>query len=81
MRQIPEARLAIAGLSLALLIGWPVARPAAGDVPDSPKQIQPLPVGARIPQVTLTTSDGKALDLSAATAGKPTILIFYRGGW
>jgi peroxiredoxin len=44
--------------------------------------IHPLPVGTHIPANNVVqTVDGKPFDLNAAVAGKPTILIFYRGGW
>ena len=44
--------------------------------------IQPLQVGATMPanSVVLTVA-GKPFDLNAAVATKPTVLIFYRGGW
>ena len=41
----------------------------------------PLDKGASVPQLTLKGVDGKAFDLNAAVAKKPTVLIFYRGGW
>lgn len=59
-----------------LVYAQQVRQPAA-----SAEEIQPVPVGAKIPSVTLTASDGSRFDLDSATAQKPTILIFYRGGW
>jgi len=45
-------------------------------------QIQPLPVGASLPEESmLLTSKGDDFDLNAAVAAKPTVLIYYRGGW
>lgn len=41
----------------------------------------PLAAGARVPAVTVQTVEGTALDLAAAVAQKPTLLIFYRGSW
>lgn len=43
--------------------------------------IAPLSSGARVPAADLVALDGRATDLSAALAGKPTVLIFYRGSW
>lgn len=44
--------------------------------------INPLAVGASIPADSkVLTIDGEVLDLNAAVASKPTVLIFYRGGW
>ena len=50
-------------------------------VPQKPEDISPLLTGENIPPVTLPDAQGKPFDLSAAVASKPTILIFYRGGW
>lgn len=41
----------------------------------------PLAVGTTAPAVTVKTSDGEPFDLGAALAEKPTVLVFYRGGW
>lgn len=41
----------------------------------------PLKVGDAIPDVTLRTEDDKEVKLRALVAEKPTVLIFYRGGW
>jgi peroxiredoxin len=44
--------------------------------------IRPLPVGARMPPgCVVRTVDDRSFDLNAAAASKPTVLIFYRGGW
>ena len=34
-----------------------------------------------MPDVDLKTLDGKPTTLKAQVAGKPTVLVFYRGGW
>lgn len=47
----------------------------------SAEEICPLLVGVKIPTLTLKTQDGADFDLNAAAAQKPTVLIFYRGGW
>lgn len=44
--------------------------------------IRPLKTGAAMPPgCVVQTVDGTPFDLNAAVAGKPTVLIFYRGGW
>ncbi len=56
----------------------PMTRPIA----DSAEEIHPLLVGMEVPKITgVTRTDGTPFDLNAAIAEKPTILIFYRGGW
>lgn len=51
------------------------------DVPTSAEDVNPLKVGSQVPKLTLRSADGKPFDLNASIAEKPTILIFYRGGW
>ncbi len=47
----------------------------------SPHDIRPLSVGEIVPKLTLNIFGGGPLDLNAALNEKPTVLIFYRGGW
>lgn len=49
--------------------------------PEKPEDISPLLIGEQVPAVMLSDASGKTIDLKAAIAAKPTILIFYRGGW
>ena len=41
----------------------------------------PLKVGDSIPDVKLRTEENQEVSLSKLVAEKPTVLIFYRGGW
>jgi hypothetical protein len=72
-----------AGLFVILIVFFIAAgaraegRQAAG----SPGEICPLLVGDTIPQMTLETVEGDSFDLNTAVKEKPTVLIFYRGGW
>lgn len=50
-------------------------------VPLRPEDISPLLVGEKIPKLTLSNAKGESIDLNKAVAEKPTILVFYRGGW
>ncbi len=50
-------------------------------VPLKPEDISPLLVGETIPAATLPDAEGKPTDLQVLVAQKPTILVFYRGGW
>ncbi len=65
------------GLS-ALLFAF--VSPSA-EVPLKPEDISPLLVGETIPDVSLLTMDGKTVSLRAEVSKKPTLLVFYRGGW
>lgn len=50
-------------------------------IPQNPEDISPLLIGESIPTVKLKDAKGMEFDLNGAVASKPTILIFYRGGW
>jgi peroxiredoxin len=67
-------------LLLGLVIGVTSAR-ADGPVPLSAQDVHPLGVGDSVPDGTLTTLDGGKIHLKALVSQKPTVLIFYRGGW
>lgn len=45
------------------------------------RSISPLLIGAEVPNKTLQTADGKSADIRELIKQKPTVLIFYRGGW
>ena len=55
--------------------------PAIADVADGPTMVQPLPVGAKAPDFVVRTTTGAARHFGAGSYAKPTVLIFYRGGW
>ena len=50
-------------------------------VPQDPAQVTPLTVGTTVPTVTVRSPDGTDRSLGPRSLTKPTILIFYRGGW
>jgi len=50
-------------------------------IADKAEDVTPLLNGATIPNVTLKTADGSPVSLQAIVMQKPTVLIFYRGGW
>lgn len=45
------------------------------------EDISPLLSGEKIPIVPLLDRTGKSVDLNKMIEAKPTILVFYRGGW
>ena len=47
----------------------------------TPQDVCPLLMGSRVPAITLTTLEGQPLDLEAASRARPTVIVFYRGGW
>ncbi len=65
---------------LFLAGGWmqsaPAQRVAAG-----PETVHPLLPGMQAPDVSLRNIQGEPVSLSSFVLKKPTVLIFYRGGW
>lgn len=75
-------KIALFGLVLSLTAKYSyqqekeLKQPAA-----SAEDIHPLLIGAAVPEVTLTMVDGNSFDLRAEVTEKPTVIMFYRGGW
>jgi peroxiredoxin len=63
------------------LIGMLVAVPTLAGIPDSPLQVQPLSVGARAPIFAARTREGELRTFEPGSYKKPTVVLFYRGGW
>jgi peroxiredoxin len=66
-------------LLIGLLAGAALA--TAADVPNDAAQVQPLAVGARAPTFAARTAAGTLRTFSPDGYRKPTVVIFYRGGW
>src|SRR5277367_1406260 len=63
------------------LFGMLVAVPALAGIPDNPQQVQPLSVGARAPIFAARTPEGALRTFLPDSYKKPTVVLFYRGGW
>lgn len=50
-------------------------------VPDKAEDISPLLIGEQIPNASLFDVDGSEVQLKEIMNEKPTVLVFYRGGW
>ncbi|MBU1101510.1 MAG: AhpC/TSA family protein [Bacteroidetes bacterium] len=50
-------------------------------VPDNPEDIKPILVGTQLPELLVKTPTGSNFDVTESVKEKPTILIFFRGGW
>jgi hypothetical protein len=80
-KRLPPFLILLAALLFAFgPLAW-AQTPGERPVPGAPDQICPLPLGSLFPALTLETVAGKPFDLSAALKAKPTILIYFRGGW
>jgi hypothetical protein len=64
---------AVVALGIATL---PAARAA-----ESATEVEPVLIGAEVPNATLRNLAGEAVALPELVRGEKSILIFYRGGW
>ena len=81
---VTAARRSLLFLMVALLLGGGLSSaPAntADQVASSAKEAKPIEVGKAAPDAGLRGLDGNDVTLHAIVAGKPTVLIFYRGSW
>ncbi|MFW5835710.1 MAG: peroxiredoxin-like family protein [bacterium] len=65
--------LFLTGLSSGLQI--------SAQIPEKVEDISPLLNGETIPNAVLIATDGKSHQISEIVGAKPTVLLFYRGGW
>jgi peroxiredoxin len=54
---------------------------AHAQIADSAQAVRPLLVGSAVPAVELTELSGQPTTLARVLGGKPSVLVFYRGGW
>lgn len=63
-----------------LLILFPIS-PAYNQLPEKPEDISPLLISEKIPEASLLAPDGSKHALADIIKDKPTVILFYRGGW
>jgi peroxiredoxin len=63
------------------LLGMLAAVPVLAGIPESPQQVQPLSVGVRAPIFAARTTQGALRTFEPDRYKKPTVVLFYRGGW
>lgn len=68
-------------LILAIILIAPLCFLTKAQVPEKPEDISPLLVGEILPETTLKSPDGSNQKLSEIIKKKPSVLLFYRGGW
>ncbi|MEM7267569.1 MAG: redoxin domain-containing protein, partial [Pseudomonadota bacterium] len=52
-----------------------------GTIAEDADSVTPLLNGQVVPKTTLKMADGSPVSLQALTMQKPSIVLFYRGGW
>ena len=58
-----------------------MAQTIKSQVAETADQVSPLLNGQMIPDISVTTIEGKSVQLADYLNGQKTILFFYRGGW
>ncbi len=58
-----------------------LAAPEQNPVPLTAQEVHPLAVGDSVPDGFLSTIKGKSVGFKKLIAQKPSVVIFYRGGW
>jgi peroxiredoxin len=79
----PHAPL-LALLLAAALAGCNADNEQAARLPEpasKPENVEPLGIGQRVPDVNVTSIDGRQVSLARMVDDKPAVIIFYRGGW
>lgn len=72
--------LVLAGAALTLPC-ISVLAATSGTLASDAKSARPLAVGSIAPDALVRSPDGTAVPLATTFATKPTVLVFYRGGW
>ncbi len=65
---------------LSLVFGF-AAISSFGQIAENAEHVSPLLIGSTMPDAELKAPDKTDHKFSAITSGKPTVVIFYRGGW
>lgn len=87
MRTIRTAMIVTFALAMVVGCADPSGSPPTNsDQPDpqpptDAAKVQPLRAGQKAPAAILRRPDGQKADVAALYGRKPTVLIFYRGGW
>lgn len=71
--------LSIICIAVLMVTAYPTI--SLAQIPDKAEDISPLLVGESLPEITLKDINGKAVGLMNVFGEKPTVLVFYRGGW
>ncbi|AEP28370.1 peroxiredoxin-like family protein [Brumicola nitratireducens] len=73
--------LLVAALALSAVVSTSALAIDRAVIADKAENVTPLLNGTTAPDVIVKTADGSPVSLRALLMQKPTVLIFYRGGW
>jgi peroxiredoxin len=68
---------------ILIIVGWTYSpsQILAQSVPDDPYHVEPALIGEQVPDINYKKADGSSVPFSELVSQKPTIFIYYRGGW
>ncbi|MDF1817255.1 MAG: peroxiredoxin-like family protein [Immundisolibacteraceae bacterium] len=72
-------RFNLKGLLVLVLLGWLPTSQA--EIAASPTEVRPVLIGHSVADAGLRDEQGEPASLADALGGKPTVIVFYRGGW
>ena len=81
MRTASIAKFIVSMNLLAVSGGIVMAAPQVTTLPLTPQDVHPLAVGDSVPDGTLSTIKGQKIGFKKLIGEKPSVVIFYRGGW
>ncbi|WP_191858803.1 peroxiredoxin-like family protein [Hanstruepera ponticola] len=67
--------------TLTIILTLFLSLPVLAQVPEQAEDISPLLIGETIPDAMLLDSKGNQVSVNSLIKNKPTVLVFYRGGW
>lgn len=68
-------------IALVLMLIMVTGSSTKAQIAENPKDISPLLIGEMLPKTKLVNPKGETIDLYEELKLKPTVLVFYRGGW
>lgn len=71
----------VGGAALAAMLLSSGAVAASRDLPTTATAVKPVGVGQKAPDAEVMNSQGEKVRLADVLSSRPTVLIFYRGGW
>jgi peroxiredoxin len=73
--------LCAAALAVSALVSTSAMALDRTVIAEKAEDVTPLLIGSTAPNVTVNTADGSPVSFKALYMQKPTVVIFYRGGW
>lgn len=66
---------------IASILSFQVLAVDRAQIREKAEDVTPILNGATVPKATVKTADGSPVSLQAMLMQKPSVIVFYRGGW